>query len=505
MRKAWQKILLLVPFLGTSITLLYYGHFEFLTGYAASFISVSLAIATFAITFSFTQYTFSPYKSLLRAVSIRQLLFSLLLVFIAMVPLMTLLFRPDYVSQSAIICIPLLLYATILLMVVAREDSDPYVYLRRTISKKFISRYLSAFGKAAEIALKDKKRLYFHNRGEAPMHDYGSSEHPFFVSGDPFDRICEVISISLTNNDSMVFENAIGAYFIAVDKCIASYLSVQNNEHRFKLQQTLTHGLKRICQSVITQSSNTLTQNLVIEKLSRFLKEKAIEHAHTDQPFFDFAKVLTDYGCKLFDQGNHTGVLMIGALMRELAQKGIADKQEDDSSMIDYYLSGFARHIRTLGDKSIEQFNSDILYRCLEELGFLGCTAIKANQYPVSIECIQSLTQLGRSARAAKMKCFYPSCLLEPVDHAEQRIWWMLSWVPHLEPDDRKSWAETFSTAYSRLNGFTINISEQMIDGKLGFSFERTKKAYTMSYSEEGYYRTIDYSDFTDLKEFSLY
>ncbi|MDP1843277.1 MAG: hypothetical protein Q8K64_07630 [Sediminibacterium sp.] len=504
MQKAWQKILLFCPFLGTSFTLIYFGHFESLTGYAASFISVSLAIATFAITFSFTQYTFSPYKSLLRAVSIRQLLFSLLLVFIAMVPLITLLIQPSYVCHSAIVCIPLLLYATILLMVIAREESDPYVYLRRSISQKSIGKYLSAFGKAAEIATKDKKRLSFHNRGEAPMHDYESSGHPFFVRNDPFDRICEVISLSLTNNDSIVFESSIDAYFNAVDKCRA-FMSDQDNDQRFKLQQTITHGLKRICQSVVTQSSNTLTQNMVIEKLSHFLKEKAIEHAHTNHPFFDFAEVLTDYGCKIFEQENRTGVLMVCALMRELSQKGIADKHEDDSRKIDHYLSGFARHIRTVGDKAIEKLNSDILYRCLEELGFLGCTAIKANQYHVSIECIQSLTQLGRAARAAKMKCFYPSCLLEPVDHAEQRIWWMLSWVPYLDQKQRERWAETFSTAYSRLNGFTINISEQLIDGKIGFSFERTKEAYTMSYSEGGYYRTIDYSDFTDLKEFRLY
>jgi hypothetical protein len=135
----------------------------------------------------------------------------------------------------------------------------------------------------------------------------------------------------------------------------------------------------------------------------------------------------------------------------------------------------------------------------------LGCSAIKNNHRNVGIECLQSLVQLGREARAAKMRCFWTRCALEPVDHAEQRIWWMLSWVHRLEETDQNHWIATFEVAYSRLLGNQRTIKIKTENDKGIFVFEDSENPYIESFSEERFRRKIDYSNFEDLKEFRIY
>jgi hypothetical protein len=95
--------------------------------------------------------------------------------------------------------------------------------------------------------------------------------------------------------------------------------------------------------------------------------------------------------------------------------------------------------------------------------------------------------------------------MLETIDHADERIWWMLSWVTHLDEKSQKQWVETFQTAYSRLRGFKREIEIAEENGNKGFRFKDSEEPYKESFSKDNYFKTVDYSDFNEIKEFKLY
>jgi hypothetical protein len=105
--------------------------------------------------------------------------------------------------------------------------------------------------------------------------------------------------------------------------------------------------------------------------------------------------------------------------------------------------------IKTLGQEAIIIRNSDFLYRCLDALGWLGCSAVKNNSRDVGLACLQGLIQLGRESRAANLECFWSNCSLLPFDHAYERIDWMLTWVISITQDKRESWLDYWVEEYN--------------------------------------------------------
>ena len=115
------------------------------------------------------------------------------------------------------------------------------------------------------------------------------------------------------------------------------------------------------------------------------------------------------------------------------------------------------------------------------------------------------MVQLGREARANNVKCFDVGCLLDTVEHAEERIGWMLSWVFETQEDDWDMWIKYFEVAYSRLNGVkTRIIIQEKENGKIGFQVKCSKEPYIESYQEGGYVKKFNYSDFSNIKEFKI-
>lgn len=65
--------------------------------------------------------------------------------------------------------------------------------------------------------------------------------------------------------------------------------------------------------------------------------------------------------------------------------------------------------------------------------------------------------------------------------------------------------AESFGTSYSRLHGKKQSISIHKEGDKLGIVFNRTEEVHKEGYASGKYYRSIDYPDEKEIKEFKLY
>lgn len=504
--KTIYKILLLLPFVLLSAFLQCNINSGELEQFISSFISISLTIATFSISFSFLQYQFSPYKTLLKATSKRQLTYSYLTVLLALLPLFTLFFDKQLVPTVSLFVIPILAYMLIFLLILSNEESNPKFLLKRKIQDKAISGFLKMYEKRAEEQITHLKNLEFSKVDETPMHDFGESKYQTVLTkNNPFDFINEVVEISVQNADIDKFESTIEGYLTLVDKVI-NHKITNKSDFKFKIQKLVNNSFEKLAVSISEHPNNKNLQNRFLEKVSIYIKEKALDNEQTKEVYLNIIATLTDFSKKILEVGNRDGALFIVSLNRQLAHKGIYDPPKDEENrFFELHLPSFPSQIKVIGQKAVELKNSDFLYRCLEELGYLGCSAIKSNHYQVGIECLQSLVQLGREARANNVKCFWRHCMLETIDHADERIWWMLSWVTHLDEKSQKQWVETFQTAYSRLRGFKREIEVAEENGKKGFRFKDTDEPYKESFSKDKYYRTVDYSDFNEIKEFKLY
>ena len=504
--KTLAKMSLFVPFILLSIFLLCKVDVSDLEKYINSFISISLTLATFSISFSFLQYQFSPYKSLLKSVSRRQLNYSYLTIVLALLPLFILFLNKDFVPILSLLVIPILAYMLIFLLVVSAEESNPQYLLINKVKNRNLTRFLKEYEKEKKIQLDELKELEFSKVDETPMHDYRKSKYNnIIIKNNPFDFINEIVAISIINSDADKFESTIKTFLILVDKTISHEL-VKNSDFRFTIYKLISNSFERLVITISEQSANKTIQNRFLENIGTYLKQKALKCEQTNEVYLNMTGLLTIFAVKILEKGNRDGALFVVSLNRQLAQKGIYDPPKDSQdSFFKLELPFYPTQIMTIGQKAVELKNSDFLYRCLEELGYLGCTAIKYDHYQVGIECLQSLVQLGREARANNVKCFWRHCMLESIDHADERIWWMLSWVTHLEEKSRKQWIESFETAYSRLRGYKRKIEYVEKNGNYGFQFTDSKEPYTESFSKEQYMRKVDYSDIKETKEFKLY
>jgi len=212
--------------------------------------------------------------------------------------------------------------------------------------------------------------------------------------------------------------------------------------------------------------------------------------------------------------GNRSLILAPIVVARQITQKGVDEPPTTDKPigekpieelMFRHQLPQLTNVIKTIGHKAIEQKDTDILYRCLDAFGWLGCSAIKTDNQEVGKVCLRALCQLGRESRAAKLECFYSKCALEPWQHAEQRIGWILTWLPKLAEEVQKNWMRSIVEAYSRLHGFDVTIKIEQRNDKPFFGIEISKTPHTCGYSDLDGNRTVDYSGVNFLKDLELY
>jgi hypothetical protein len=168
-------------------------------------------------------------------------------------------------------------------------------------------------------------------------------------------------------------------------------------------------------------------------------------------------------------------------------------------------MASYAGVITRMGIAAAQHDHSDLHYRCMDGLGFLGVTAIRTHSTTLAIACMSGLVQLGRIARARNLPCFWDRCGLLPDAHAEDRIGWMISWVTHYDANGRERWARTSGDALSRLRGTRTNVQFAEEGGRVKYHIVTTDQPYAIGILDDGRHAQVDYSDPTMLKDFMLY
>lgn len=470
-------------------------------------ITLPLAIATFSISFSFIQYQFSPYKILLKSISIRHLLVSITIIITALLPLFTMFIAYEKLLIVSLLVIPFLLYSTLLLIIIAIEESNPIILLNRKLSRRLVNK---SFARAFKL-LKPLREIQMNELrefvDEVPIHDFGSEKlYTQVIYLSPFDSIERVVDVSLENLDIRVYTSAISSFYETVDNIYGTKM-IDNLNDKFVIDFFVKSSFKNICNSTLKLVENSNFYNKLIDLSVEFLEEKSNSDLQVEEPYSSISNQLHCLAISFIEKECDDEVLKIASLFRFLCQRGLSSVSKKDNKFFDHKLPAYSIWLKQIGQSAINNKNSSLLYRLLEEVGYLGCTAIKKNHYNVAIECLQSLVQLGREARASNIRCFWRHCALDSLDHTDERLWWMLSWVPKLQEDERKHWKDSFEIAYSRLHGYKYRINEEIdkVSGRIGYSFSISNEKHIESFSKERYHKKIDYSDIAEIKEFKLY
>jgi hypothetical protein len=314
-----------------------------------------------------------------------------------------------------------------------------------------------------------------------------------------------IIELSLKTGDVFTYETSINQFFKLIDVCLKHESVDYDSSFRFSVNKLISDNFELMFSIVIKETKSTPIQSLLVHKTGDFLKLKALENLQTTQPFSDLAGTLVTYATSNLEKNSDASVFII-SLFRQLAQKGIySPPNDEEKSFFKHRLIMYPNYIKILGQEAIKKNSSDYLFRCLEDLGFLGCTAVKNNHYQVIIQCLQSIVQLGREARAANIKCFWTHCALEAADHAHERMQWMVTWLPGLDEKDRELLISPFEIAFSRMGGKKVKIAYQQVGEKLGVAYAHTDEPHIEGYAAEGFYRKVDYTDNSEIKEFKIF
>lgn len=504
------KLLLLLPFLTLSGFLYFMTKSGDYVSYNRAFITASITIAIFAINFSFLQLQNNKYKQLQNKITGLQLTFSIFTLFISLSPLITLAINENFVPTISFIAIPILAYSSILLWQISYDTVNPRYLISKSNRERKLKSFLDYFDKENQKKQEFLKKYDLIIPTETPMHDFGSSKFAtIYVQNDPFFSIRNVCTLSLENSDISVFIYAIENFF----KLVENFLELERKEKkdsRFKLYQHIENNLRAIFNKAVGINEKADFQNKLIETATIFFKKSSEKNLQTHELVTKLLGAQFDFSIKIVENGNYSGAMIFTSTCRYIIQKGIIAPPEKNSENYEYgmfmtQLPYLSRYIKELGSKAVELNNSDFLYRCLEDLGYLGCTGVKNNDVATGKLALQYIVQLGRESRAKDMKCFWTHCALEPWEHAHERIWWLLSWVATLDKSTHRSWLDIFETGYSRILGYEVELESGEKDGKIGFSIKETKEKHKEGFSKDGYYKTVDYSDFKELKELELW
>lgn len=474
-----------------------------------SLLTITVTFAVFAVNFSFLEYQLSPYRALFRGIAWPHVVSATTVLLLAIVPVAVALVRPSPGPIVAFI-LPIVAVSSVILALVARRCADPTQRLKSIASKRRFDRFLVRLGSAAALELQNAEELKLSSLQEGPSHEWDYRVPPKVDFFDPFDAAHSLAYAAASNGDVQVFDEAVEATVRMVEMAANKKPLVLHGgstaDYRV-LGLVMDHARDRLIQLVRMTLEIDKTDRYskgVANILSAHLRTEACASRQNTEFARGLMKSLAFLAVETYKRGWRATAMRTLIVARECAAGGISRPPANEDLQFDYALISYPLVMQQLAEAALEQKDSEFLFRCMETLGFLGCSAVKADKRDLGKQCAQSLVQISRRSRHLKMECFWARCGMLPWQHARERIQWMLSWVAHLPVNSQQTWLETFSEAYSRIDGRTVKITLVLENEKPVFRVARSEQPHKMTYMDSDTV-TYDYSDESMLRDLQLY
>lgn len=499
-----KLMLLSVPFLVISAVLTFVTWNRQILDYGPTLLALNVAIAIFSVNISVFEFMLSPYHSLIDAISIPQLIYRTVLILLSLLPCAWLINNSSRTPSIVLITMPLVVYGSIFLVMIARYRASPEVILANQCSDKAHRMFLDAFSKdVGSYIIKDaEEELSIH--GEMPVHEYDVIAVPPIKTKDTFSSLVNICQLSITQSD-------IGTYESVVQRALEMMRITEeyvNEGHRgirlrMRLLDYSTSALSRIsiASGDMDVSGTFITR--FVELCSIFVWSN-IEFITTRlNAVTAVMEVMLRTADRAMTQGRMEVASFVLATARQAADKWLKLGEPDETGYIWFALDDFARTIKCLGQGAVRNRDNEFLFYCLDSLGFLGCSAVNRSEaVEVARSCIYGLAQLGRESRASDLDCPDVDCLARPEDHAEERLGWIMKSAPEGLLVEG-GMIETLQVAFSRLRGKVCTIALSIdANGERDFKLTVGDAKYIESKQEEaGTTRIADFSDPGFVKE----
>jgi hypothetical protein len=510
-----------LPFVGAALGLALAVDKDVATALAPTSVAVTVAIAIFAVNFSFVVFQLAPYRGLLAGPSTRHLGAAAVLLLAALSPLAGAACGREMVGMVGIVATPLLIYAALLLVALGLSEARPARVMDTRTSKRRVNAFVGAFVEATVRQQEELAQLEIDPPGERqgdsvppPMHEITHRVPPPPVPGDPFEACVATAEAALERDDATVFapavERLLELVVVVGERSFETVGSVESWAIASSVKAHALGSVERVANAL--GRAERVDRRLVlsdrfVEALARHVRRWGREgHAH-EWPAPDLFWVGVGV-CERRLADHSAGEDVIGILLvarqvteRTLRAERASDDAQRDSVMVEHVIASYARGAIALGEAAIEHDDADILFRCLETLGWIGSAAVRYGGGAPGRVAAGGLVQLGRLARYAQLECHWDRCPLTPYQHAYERLEWLATWVPQSpSPDD---WLSSLSTAYSRLTGYerTLVLDGTDDSGRDRIQLREGEAPHTESLFRDGHTRTLDYSDESMLKE----
>lgn len=322
---------------------------------------------------------------------------------------------------------------------------------------------------------------------------------------------------SIGNNDYAVFRKSMRHTL----ELLASFYKYKSNDNEnYQLRSGLTSVAHQRFKALINQIADADKSGVFLHslanELSDFLELEEISIPVCSDIAMAIASDAVNIGKKLLEEKNSIEPQKTLNALHRVIEIGLLEIEKGDpkdayNAMNGYNISNYVYCINELGETALNNKNHHFAYRCMETLSYLGCNAAKIKAHQTIVATLESIVHLGRVAKSLKIGCFYHHCLIPAESHAEEFMGHIMTWLVHdIDKSGNFYMKEYMEQSYSRLRGVQCTIrpkakynprfwiEEVKDDDKPVPHIEHESGMY-------GYDGSLDYSDFSNLKQYVLH
>jgi hypothetical protein len=501
-----------VPFMALSAATAIWVNGGTAASLAPALVGVTMALAIFAINFSFVAFQLAPYRQLLRGPSPTHLLAALGLVIIALLPLIGSLCSTETTGRLAAAVTPLLAYGTIFLVVLGLREAEPDRVLATKASDTALDRFARQFELAAREQIKALQQLDFEadlptdDRFPPPTHEIFHRVPPPPLKDDPFEICVRTVEASIKADDAAVFTPSVERLLYLLERLRSYSYKDSDGINGWEVAAAgTTHGvaaLNRVAELLGSSEASGVLVSRFTDIVARHVRQAGFDGQATSERVISlFMTGVAISKRKIERDSDGAGVIGLLLAARKVCDQTLRSLDREQDQFGDHSLAAYPAGVRAIGEAAIEQGDSDLLFRCMETLSWIGCAAVRFGGRETGLRAAGGLVQLGRMARYARLECPWPRCTLTPFQHVRERLAWMVTWIP--KADNPHQWLEPLSTAFSRLDGYEkkLRLNEETDPLDVEFVPNEERKPHQESFFAEGGTRTLDYSDEGMLKD----
>jgi hypothetical protein len=508
----WAVALASMPFLAVSVVLGAAASRSVLEGLASTTVGVAIAVAVFAVNFSFVVFQLAPYRALLAGPSRGHVGAASALILFALVPLTGAACGSAVVGRLGVIAIPLLAYGAVLLVALGLREAGPPRILSRRASDRALATFTPAFARAVRAQTRELDRLEVDADGETrddrvppPMHEITHRVPPPPIDGDPLDACVDMAAAAVERDDAAAFVPAVERLLPLGRSLVLTAFPDEEGIEEWRVRGAAElharASLARLVRTVTLPEGREVLADRFIEVLARYVRLQGTASKTADTWTLDIASSAAA-ACRSQLDRKTAGAGIIGFLLaaRQVTEQALRARPDGTD---EFSLAAYATYVQSIGEAAVGVRNSDIVFRCLETLSWIGCSAVRYHGSETGRRAAHGLVQLGRLARAADLECHWERCALTPYEHADERLKWMATWIPKAERAE--SWLSSIGTAFARLRGYRCELRLESGQPPRITLVEDQDTPHRESFTAEGGHRTLDYSDPSMLKDWALH